>query len=138
MKWIIQKEKYLSESYYWKSKREVEDESHFVYYDDGEVKYQIHSADRTIGENSEKWVCHYEQQDGIIKDHIDFFEGYMGLKSNEIVFCGGNGMFNAMGLPEMAEYSTIEEAKKICELHNQNPSKVRIYTIEENKEDAKK
>lgn len=138
MEWITHKEKYLSESYFWEGKKEVETESHFVYYDNGEIKYQIHSADRTVGENSCKWVCYYEQQLEMPKPYIEFFTGYMGLKNGEIVFCGGNGMFNAVGLPDIAMYDTIEEAKRICEYHNQNPSKIRIYTRQESKEDCLK
>lgn len=138
MEWVKHKEKYLSESYFWKGKKEVECEYHYVYYDNGEIKYQIHSADRTMGENSGKWVCSYEQPIKIVRPYIEFFTGYMGLKNDEIVFCGGNGMFNAMGLPNIAMHDSVEEAKRVCEFHNQNPNKVRIYTRAESKIDCLK
>ena len=114
MKWVKTKEKIMSESYYWEGKKEIEIENYFVYYNNGEIKYQIHSADRTIGENSGKWVCSYESQVPNIKNE----EGYIGIKNGSIIFCGGNGTFNAIGLPSIAEYNTVKEAKKVCELHN--------------------
>jgi hypothetical protein len=140
MNWVIKKEKYLAESYYWEGKKEIESEDHFVYYDNGEIKYQIHSADRTSGQNTGKWVCYFDRpiEEPIAKNPIDLWknaEGYMGVKNGDIVFCGGNGLFNAIGLPEIAEYNSIEEAKKVCELHNQNPSKVKSYTPEESRRD---
>ena len=110
-------------------------DNNIVYYDNDDVKYQIHSADRTQGENTGKWVCCFYTPDNIIQAKANFIEGYMGIKDGQIVFCGGNGLFCAIGLPLLAQYDSIEEAKKVCELHNKNPDNSRVYTFSENKKD---
>ena len=50
-----------------------------------------------------------------------------GIKDGQVVFCGGNGFFNAMGLPSIAEFDSLEGAMYVCDLHNENPNNSRKY-----------
>jgi len=117
----------------------MEWKDNIVYYDNDDVMYQVHSADR-IGQNTGKWVCQYCTRDERpVQAYIDFeLEGYMGIKNAEIVFCGGNGMFCAVGVPLIALHNSIEEAKNTCEFHNLNPNNSRLYTNEECKKDSER
>lgn len=110
------------------------DKNHFVYYENGDVRYQVHSADRMIGENTGKWVCCYYSIDSFPPS--DELEGYIGIKNGKIVFCGGNASFNAIGVPKIAKFATDREAMDACELHNGAPGDSRRYTFEENRQDC--
>lgn len=128
--WEEETEKTLSESHYWEGKKEIEYTSYFIRYPNGQPKYQIHSADRTTGESSGKWVCCYNQLEiPELDTNHNILEGYMGLKDGQIVFCGGNGIFNAIGLPSIAEFESLEGAMYVCDLHNENPNNSRKYDV---------
>ena len=75
--------------------------------------YAIHTADRMVGENTGQFVALYDAP-----DLEDLTGGYLAYSEDGgIWYCGGNAMFNAVGLPSIAKFSTIEEAKAICEFH---------------------
>ncbi len=83
--------------------------------------YQVHTADRMVGQNTGKFVASYWQDieelrksDLSEKKRID---GYLAVIDGVATPICGNWMFCASGLPDFAEYSTPEEAMKVCELH---------------------
>jgi hypothetical protein len=79
--------------------------------------YQIHSADRMTGDNTGKFVALYDGCD-INGDEIGGYLAWATDQSGQIWYCGGNAMFNAMGLPPEAEFLSVESAKEICEFHS--------------------
>ena len=74
--------------------------------------YQIHTADRRVGDNTGKWLALY-------MDDAAPMDGYLAYAADKsgIWYCGGNALWNAIGVPAEAEFNSIEDAKAICEYH---------------------
>ena len=107
-----------------------------TYYDDGEEQYIIHSADRTEGENTGKWVCCYYSRGTCIPR-----EGYFAIRDGHISYFGGNAMFCAMGMPAAAEYNSIKDAKEACKEHSLIQEKAlekRLLREKKQKSDCRK
>ena len=83
----------------------------FVANIDQNTMYQVHSASRHELDEDPNFVS------AIWSNNDAFQDGYLAKFNGIIKPFMGNGMFCAMGVPDFAKYSSIDDAKKICEQH---------------------
>jgi hypothetical protein len=85
----------------------------------GIVRYTIERYSRYTSDNSygDPWSIWRGPQN----DDDECVElGYLGRWNNDVGIVCGCGMMSAMGLPDMATFSSYDECKKVCEKDFEN------------------